>query len=339
MQKTYHICSSLISMKLLFYIFALFAGQNIFAQVYGCTDPLSENYNPDATVNDGSCSYAKAKVTPQVLGLLDDKIHETSGLIMMDNGIWTHNDDTDTSLHSLDTLTGTITRSVRLTGVHNTDWEEIDQDSAYVYVGDFGNNYRGNRLDLHVLKIGKAGLLRSTPETERINFTYANQTDLTSPGSNRTDFDCEAMVAGKDSLFLFTKQWKSKQTTIYRLPKVPGAYNLEPGKSFNVEGLVTGAVYLEDKHLLVLCGYGRMGSPFLYVFYGFTGNDFFGGNKRRIAINEGIMQVEGITTNDGLHYYISCESFVKRPLVNSPARLMSIDLTEYLKPYLDTLKP
>ena len=30
---------------------------NVFEEVYGCTDPEASNYNPDATVNDGSCEY------------------------------------------------------------------------------------------------------------------------------------------------------------------------------------------------------------------------------------------------------------------------------------------
>ena len=26
-------------------------------EIYGCTDPLADNYNPDATADDGNCEY------------------------------------------------------------------------------------------------------------------------------------------------------------------------------------------------------------------------------------------------------------------------------------------
>ena len=49
--------------------------QHAIAQIRGCTDPLSQNYNPNATVNDGSCLYAKTKVTQRAFhGEGDDEV-------------------------------------------------------------------------------------------------------------------------------------------------------------------------------------------------------------------------------------------------------------------------
>jgi hypothetical protein len=62
--------------------------------------------------------------------------------------------------------------------VKNTDWEEISQDSSYIYVGDFGNNYQGNRTDLHILRIEKKSFLLNQPIIDTISFSYSNQTDF-----------------------------------------------------------------------------------------------------------------------------------------------------------------
>lgn len=312
--------------------------QHAVAQVRGCTDPLSQNYNPNATVNDGSCLYAKTKVKPRRIAPLPSAIKESSGLLLWNGNLWTHNDDTDTNLYALDTLTGAVLNTVHLTGVSNIDWEEITQDSTHLYMGNFGNNASGNRKNLQILKLSKASVINNSPIVEPINFEYANQLDFTYRGANRTDFDCEAMVATTDSIFLFTKQWNTRTTTVYALPNAPGTYSVTPLQGYNVEGLVTGATYLEDKKLLVLCGYGRYGSPFLYLFYDFKGHDFFSGNKRKVALGTGILQIEGIATTDGLQYFFTCESLVKRPLLNSPAALFRVDLSEYLKPYLDSVR-
>ena len=43
----------------------LFFTIHVSAQITGCTDPLSTNYNPDATVNDGSCIYASVTESHQ----------------------------------------------------------------------------------------------------------------------------------------------------------------------------------------------------------------------------------------------------------------------------------
>ncbi|MFP9117526.1 T9SS C-terminal target domain-containing protein [Flavobacterium sp. RNTU_13] len=331
MKKTHIILCFILHMYMCF-------AQHAVAQVRGCTDPLSQNYNPSATVNDGSCLYAKTKVKPRRIAPLPSAIKESSGLLLWNGNLWTHNDDTDTNLYALDTLTGAVVNTVHLTGVSNVDWEEITQDSTYLYVGNFGNNASGNRKNLQILKLSKASVVNNSPIVELINFEYANQLDFTYRGANRTDFDCEAMVATTDSIFLFTKQWNTKTTTVYALPNAPGTYSVTPLQGYNVEGLVTGATYLENKKLLVLCGYGRYGSPFLYLFYDFKGHDFFSGNKRKIALDTGILQIEGIATANGLQYFFTCESLVKRPLLNSPAALFQVDLSEYLKPYLDSVR-
>src|SRR5690606_24654166 len=120
------------------------------------------------------------------------------------------------------------------------------QDSSYVYIGDFGNNHHGSRTDLHILKIAKDSLTAGNPVPEFIGFTYSDQI-LGESDSDKTDFDCEAMIISGDSIYLFTKQWSSKRTSLYALPKTPGRHVAQFKTTHDVDGLITGATYMEDK--------------------------------------------------------------------------------------------
>ena len=103
------------------FLFSLTSAQ-LFAQVYGCTDPLATNYDFTATNNDGGCTYSAAAVTPVISYSLDGSLSETSGLISWNDRIWTHNDNTDTNLYSLDTLSCAILQTFPISGVVNYDW-------------------------------------------------------------------------------------------------------------------------------------------------------------------------------------------------------------------------
>ena len=133
---------SLIMIRLLafflFIILCLIPSCN--KQIAGCTDPLANNYMSAANVNDGSCMYDLSSVTPLASFQLGESLSETSGLIIWEGLGWTHNDNTDTRLYGLDLSDARIEENINLPGVENLDWEEISQDSSFIYVGDFGNN-------------------------------------------------------------------------------------------------------------------------------------------------------------------------------------------------------
>jgi hypothetical protein len=99
----------------------LFLCNSAFAQVPGCTDPLASNYNPVATINDGSCAYNATAVSPSASVNLVNVLAETSGLIKWNNQLWTHNDSDDINLYALDTLNGSIKLTQPLPGTENTD--------------------------------------------------------------------------------------------------------------------------------------------------------------------------------------------------------------------------
>ena len=304
-----------------------------FAQILGCTDPVANNFSATATQNDGSCTYVNATISPLTSVSLGSALVETSGLISWNSSLWTHNDNSDLNVYSIDTLAGAILQSTSIAGTINTDWEEISQDANYIYIGDFGNNGNGNRTDLHILRIEKVSLLSGAPLIDTIYFSYSNQTDFTGTGANSTDFDCEAFIVSQDSIFLFTKQWVSTKTNVYSVPKIPGNYSAILRGTLDVQGLITGATYLEDKRLIALCGYTAVLQPFLFLLYDFTGTDFLSGNKRRIGLNLSFHQVEGIATNNGLKYYLSNEYF-SQSIIDIPQKLHTIDLSAQLGNYL-----
>ena len=318
----------------LFTVFTLLLSPSFYAQVSGCTDLLSQNYNALATVNDGSCSYAASVVSPLLSVSLPDVVSETSGLIQIDGLVYTLNDNADTNLYGIDPASGAVIQTITLPGVTNTDWEEIAHDEDYIYIGDFGNNLSGNRTDLKIIRVVKSSLTSATPVTDVINFSYADQTNLAPAPPNQTDFDCEAMIIGDDAVYLFTKQWVSQGSTVYVIPKTPGNHIATPAGTLNAGGLITGATHLKDKNLVVLCGYSTMLQPFFYILYDFNGNDFFSGNKRKVTLSLPYHQTEGITTTDGLSYYVSNESFIQQPVANNPQKLHTFNLAPYLGYYL-----
>lgn len=302
------------------------------SQIHGCTDRLAVNYNPSATVNDGSCVYNPANITPLGSLTLDGILAETSGLIFWNNYLWTHNDNADTNLYSIDTIYGTIEGVYPISGVENNDWEEISQDENYIYIGDIGNN-SGTRRDLRIYRISKNSLIAHSPIIDTIKFSYSDQVDFT-PASNDTDFDCEAFIVTKDSIYLFTKQWVSNGTSLYALSKNPGDHIAEFQSTLNVDGMITGSVYLESEEIITLTGYSNRLDPFVYLLYDFSGNDFFGGNKRKIEIMLQFHQIEAIASDDGIKFYMSNEHFSLFPVTNTPQKIHVFNLSPFLGNYL-----
>ncbi|MGM0739218.1 MAG: T9SS C-terminal target domain-containing protein [Bacteroidota bacterium] len=305
----------------------------------GCTDPVAENYDSEATVNDGSCTYPPATISSEESHYLPERHEGTSGIIYWNGKFWLINDAGPANMYGLTFDNVQDTERVRLGRVPKRDWEEITQDNSHIYIGDFGNNY-GSSTSLRILRFTKESILAGDPQMEVINFTYSDQHDLTSPGSNQTDFDGEAFLVRGDSIFLFTKQWASEQTSMYLLPNEPGDHEAQLQQTYDVQGLVTGLVYREDLDLLVFTGYSPDMAPFLYLFYDFEGVDFFSGNRRKVGLDlpGNFMgrghQVEAITTRDGLTYYITNERF-SISMLTFPQQIHRLDLSGLLGNYLE----
>lgn len=238
-----------------------------------------------------------------IVAELPRKLNETSGMASgtTPSTILLHNDSGgQPALYEVTTSNGRIVRTIRLTDAVNTDWEELAEDSTHVYVGDFGNN-RGTRDNLTIYKLRKDTLAISDQVTpEVISFHYPEQTSFV--GSSKHNFDCEAMIAYGDSLYLFTKNRGDLHTDVYRLPKTPGNYAAQHMGRHHTRGLVTAADLLPgETNTLALLGYvitGKQYKAFLWIFDGFTGTDFFGGEGKRIALAPDLQAESVLFTSD-----------------------------------------
>jgi len=283
------------------------------AQTYGCTDSQANNYNPSASINDGSCLYDQTSYAPlEIISGLPTAVDENSGLIYFNGSVWTHNDGGwPAAIYKLDLQTGDILQTVTINSVANTDWEELAQDDSSIYIGDFGSNY-GDRTDLNILKIAKSDIPSTgdvTVGASKIEFSYPDQSDFT-PDKFNHDYDCEAMISIGDSLYLFSKNWVNRKTRLYSVSKKPGSYIATLIDSYNVDGLITGAAINSSDSTICLIGHDNVDPfvSFVWLLFDYPGTNLLSGNKRRIGLTglDGY-QTEAICFKQDNKYYISNE--------------------------------
>jgi hypothetical protein len=298
---------------------------DLHAQIQGCTDPQATNFNVNATVNNGSCTYANQNYSPQIINNLPASLNEWSGMVYWDGFFWGHNDGGSgvrTFLYAVDTATATIQKVIKFSGITNVDWEDIAQDSLNFYIGDFGNNANGNRKNLKIYKVPKsyvkaAGdtVLIGADSISVINFAYSDQTNFTATGANKTRYDCESMFFHRDSLHLFTKNWIGNYSVHYTLPAVPGTWLATRQDSLKTDGyLLTGAdIGAEDQ--FVFSAYSNAsGACVLYLIYGFDASVYYfnTGNKRQVQLPSSLQigQLEAICYINGIRGAMGSERFI-----------------------------
>jgi hypothetical protein len=312
--------------KFLCILLLIFAVNNTaFSQLEGCTDPQANNYNAAAIINDGSCTYNALSYSPPDRVQLPTAIREISGMTYFRGKILSLNDSGNPNyLYILDTITGAILQTITVAGATNVDWEEISQDSNYIYIGDVGNNSNGNRKNLKFYKIGKTAFLAfdagnytiPASAVQIINFSYSDQTNFTS-STNATRFDCEAFVIRNNKIHLFTKNWLGDYSVHYTVPIDSGTYVATRLDSFYTkELLVTGASLGGNDELLLSAYYANSSNPLssvfaLYLVYGFDHTDYFfkTGNVRKIDL-PGLLttgQMEAVCFVSPPHGFISNE--------------------------------
>ena len=86
---------------------------------------------------------------------------------------------------------------------------------------------------------------------------------------NRRIMIVKHFIVSQDVFICFTKEWISEKTSVLYLPKTPGNYIAQFLDSYDVNGLITGADYLEGKKLVILSGYTFSFQPFLMLLYDF----------------------------------------------------------------------
>lgn len=323
--------------KKIIYIIALSVTPLFLSAQEGCTDPLANNFDPAATVNNGTCMYDLTSYTPQeITNLSSPLLNENSGLIYFDGYIWTINDGgNSSSIYQLDTL-GNLIREIHVSNAQNVDWEAISQNSTEIFIGDFGNN-SGARQNLCIYSIDKLEIqdpFLTDISAEKRYFVYEDQIEFTW-STNGHNYDCEAFITLEDSLYLFSKNWIDEHTKLYCLPiswaDTATAVLID---SLHVDGLITDASIDDNSGNLMLLGYknngGNLYSSFVWMLWGYSGHDFFDGNKRRIEIGSmlNVGQTEGLAMENSTKGYISSEQISS--IVTIPPKLLKFDFNQYL---------
>ena len=283
-------------------------------------------------------STASAQIAKDISTLESPLLDETSGLLFYNNTLITHTDSGGKAeLYEINPTTGAVTRTVEINNATNVDWEDIAQDSSYIYIGDIGNN-SGDRTDLKIYKIPKAdyNTTDGAVTAEIIAFSYADQRDFTRlPNAN--NWDAEGLISYGDKLLVFTKNWADNCTNVYAIPKTSGTHSAVLVSSYNINGLITGADSSPDERLLYLVGYSTSEAPFVYTIHNIPEQslDVFSGvvsEKMADIVSLG-HQVEGIAlfemTPSGHRLYLSNEKFhtALGPIkIRIPAKLMTLDM-------------
>jgi hypothetical protein len=221
------------------------------------------------------------------IGTLPKQIEEASGLALANQqNFWTHNDDGIPVLYCIG-RDGKLIRTLHLNNTNN-GWEDLARDKeGNLYIGGFGNN-KNDKKHLTILIIKNpesfAGKIYSA---DIINFTYEDQHDFPPPQGKR-NFDADALIVWRDSLFIFTKNRTapfSGYTKVYRLPKSPGQHtavlvdSLFLGSGPMMDDWVTGADISPNGSKLALLGHSRV-----WIVSGFTRDQFSSGEIVKIEL-------------------------------------------------------
>ncbi|HEY1022311.1 MAG TPA: hypothetical protein VGE06_08350 [Flavisolibacter sp.] len=324
--------------------------QPVNAQISGCTDPTATNFNSSATVNNGSCEYNPTFYNPVVkLDPLDSKLNETSALQMAGGSLWTLNDGGGAAaIYRIDTTTNAILQTVTLGGASNGDWEALAFDGTHLYIGAFGNNVNGARVDLRIYKLplsaipgytGNPAVTIPAGQIEVISFTYSDQPQPpVATSTNNTAFDCAAMIVDGGKIHLFSKNWLAPKTTHYVIDGIAaGSYIATPVEELETGYLVTGASKAPGTDLVVLLGYqnGIPANHYLHLLSEYSGGLYFNGNKRKISLPDAsyMGQAEGVTFLTKSYGFISSERVSGElngvPYTITP-KLFTFNITEFL---------
>jgi hypothetical protein len=322
--------------------------------VYGCRDPYANNYNPSATVNDGSCTYNATSYTPPVRAdSISKTLVESSGLQWAGNSLWSFNDGGGAAaIYRIDTLSDALLQTVNLEGATNVDWEDIAFDGTNFYVGDFGNNANGARTDLKIYRFPLSAIPDYTTnptvtipaaQIKVINFIYSDQPrPIVDSPANRTRYDCEAMIVDGGKIHLFTKNWVDTTSTHYVIADTAaGTYTALPLETLATKYLVTGADKVPGQNIVALLGYVNygFGNHFMHLLSDFSGGLYFNGNKRRIDLPDASVmgQAEGITFRNSTYGYISNEYFTRGTapfIVTVKQKLRSFNTNNFVPSYV-----
>jgi hypothetical protein len=245
---------------------------------------------------------------------MDLQVKETSGLARYNGQLITHNDKGgDNFLYVFKPNDGKISSRIEIANARNSDWEDLASENGVVYIADTGNN-KGERLQFTIYAVQNIDSKSNTVQAQKINFVYENQTSGQS--TKKHDFDCEAIIAFQNILYLFTKNRTNDSTYIYRLPAKEGEQTAVKAGAFHSQGRITGADISPDGKSLALLGYNKKSDCFVWLMDDFNVDQISNLRGRKIVLGAytSVGQTEGITfSSSGKELFISSEGSDSTP--------------------------
>ena len=234
-------------------------------------------------------------------------INETSGLEFYNNNFITHNDSGgEPSLYVFNEM-GEVIETIGLNKnpdfeIENNDWEDITNDNEYLFVADTGNNF-GNRDNLNIIRVSKG---TDFMVDGIIEISYSDQESFFPRPKHK--YDAEAIIVIEDKLALFSKDRENLNTDLYLVDKNQnGSQILTSEVSYNVNTLITGGDYDEDRNLLALVSYNSKGNQYLVLFENFKLNNLENNTFKKFKIPLEQAQIEAVKIIDEKTFWVTSE--------------------------------
>jgi hypothetical protein len=234
-------------------------------------------------------------------------INETSGLEFYNNNFITHNDSGgEPSLYVFNEM-GEVIETIGLDKnpdfeIENNDWEDITNDNEYLFVADTGNNF-GNRDNLNIIRVSKGTDLMVDGIIE---ISYSDQESFFPRPKHK--YDAEAIIVIEDKIALFSKDRENLNTDLYLVNKNQnGSQILTSEVSYDVNTLITGGDYDEDRNLLALVSYNSNGNQYLLLFENFELNNLKKNTFKKFKIPLEQAQIEAIKIIDEKAFWVTSE--------------------------------
>jgi hypothetical protein len=234
-------------------------------------------------------------------------INETSGLEFYNNNFITHNDSGgEPSLYVFNEM-GEVIETIGLNKnpdfeIENNDWEDITNDNEYLFVADTGNNF-GNRDNLNIIRVSKG---TDFMVDGIIEISYSDQESFFPRPKHK--YDAEAIIVIEDKIALFSKDRENLNTDLYLVDKNQnGSQILTSEVSYDVDTLITGGDFDEDRNLLALVSYNSNGNQYLLLFENFKLNNLENNTYKKFKIPLEQAQIEAVKIIDEKTFWVTSE--------------------------------
>jgi hypothetical protein len=234
-------------------------------------------------------------------------INETSGLEFYNNHFITHNDSGGEPTLYIFNERGEVIETIGLNKnpdfeIKNNDWEDITSDNKYLFVADTGNNF-GNRDNLNIIRVSKGA---DFMVDGIIEISYSDQESFFPRPKHK--YDAEAIIVIEDKIALFSKDRENLNTDLYLVNKnMNGSQILTSEVSYDVDTLITGGDFDEDRNLLALVSYNSNGNQYLLLFENFELNNLEKNTFKKFKIPLEQAQIEAVKIIDEKTFWVTSE--------------------------------